>query len=234
MAANLLISGLPAAEQHRLEPLFERVALGDGEDLVRPGQSVDFIWFIEGAVVFTAQPIPNRPHIAAGLAGNEGVAGFELWLGRKVSPLSTVAGIGGDALRMNADDLQRHVLERPSALNKAIGDFVFHFLTMGAQMAVCLATHSPEERLCRWLQMIHLRTPGRERFPISESQIASFLNMEAHTALLAIRVLEQAGLIQFRDRQVEILDEEGLQEGCCDCLTLFQEQMTRLRGPAQA
>jgi predicted transcriptional regulator len=234
MAANLLISGLPAAEQRRLEPLFERVALGDGQDLVRPGQSVEFIWFIEGAVVFTAQPVPNHPHIAAGLAGSEGLAGFELWLGRKVSPLSTVAAVGGDALRMSADDLRRHVLGRPSALNKAIGDFVCHFVTMGAQMAVCLATHSPEERLCRWLQMIHVRTPGRERFPFSESQIASLLNMEAHTAMLAIRVLEQAGLIQYHEQQVEILDKEGLQEGCCDCLTIFQEQMERVQRPAQA
>jgi CRP-like cAMP-binding protein len=234
MAANLLISGLPAAEQRRLEPLFERVTLSSGQDLVRPGQSVDFIWFIEGAVVFTAQPVSHRRHIAAGLTGNEGVAGFELWLGRKVSPLSTVAGIGGDALRMSADDLQRHVLEQPSALNKAIGDFVFHFLTMGTQMAVCLATHSPEERLCRWLQMLHLRAPGRERFPFSESQIASLLNMEARTAMLAIRVLEQAGLIQYRDQQVEIVDRDGLRDGCCDCLAIFQERMTRLQGSAQA
>src|SRR3984885_8346559 len=50
MATNLLISGLPAPEQTRLAPFFERVELADGEELVHPGQRIDFIWFIERAV----------------------------------------------------------------------------------------------------------------------------------------------------------------------------------------
>jgi hypothetical protein len=234
MAANLLISGLPAAEQDRLKPFFERVALNDGDDLVRPGKPLDFIWFLESAVAFTTQPVPNRSHIAAGLAGNEGIVGFELWLGRNISPFSTVAGVGGNALRMRAEDLEHHVLNHRSALNKTIGNFVFHFLAMGSQMAACLATHSPEERLCRWLQMIQLRTPGRDGFPISESHIAALLNMEPHTAMLAIRMLEQAGLIRYRDQQVEILDKQGLEDGCCDCLSIFQEHMTRMQSAARA
>jgi len=147
MAINLLIAGLPAEEQSRLKPFFERVELTDGEDLVRAGNSLDFIWFIESGVIFTSQPIRNRRPIPAGLAGNEGVAGFELWLGRNTSPLSTVAEVGGDALRMSADDLQREVLSRHSALNQALGDYVFNFVTMGAQLAACLLSHSPEERL---------------------------------------------------------------------------------------
>ena len=139
MAANLLISGLPAAEQNRLEPFFEKVHLNDGEELVRAGEPIGSIWFIENAVIFTFQPLHNGRHIPAGLAGNDGVAGFELWLGRNLSPLATVAEVGGDALRMNADDLTHEVLGRRSPLNQVLGDYVFNFVTMGAQMAVCPA-----------------------------------------------------------------------------------------------
>jgi hypothetical protein len=231
MATNLLIAGLPGAEQSRLNPFFERVELTDGEDLVRAGDPVDSIWFIESAVIFTSQPLGNRRAIPAGLAGHDGVAGFELWLGRKTSPLSTVAEVGGDALRMSADDLQHQVLNRPSALNHALGDYVFNFVTMGAQMAVCLQTHSPEERLCRWLQMIQLRAPGRDRFPVSEPLVAALLHMEPHTALLAMRMLEHAGLIEYRDHQVRVLDQQGLRDGCCECLSLFQERFSRLQNP---
>jgi CRP-like cAMP-binding protein len=232
MATNLLIAGLPAKEQSRLKPFFERVELTDGEDLVRAGNPLDFIWFIESGVIFTSQPLHNRRPIPAGLAGNEGVAGFELWLGRNISPLSTVAEVGGDALRMSADDLQREVLSRQSALNQALGDYVFNFVTMGAQLAACLQSHSPEERLCRWLQMIQLRAPGRDRFPFSESLVAALLNMEPHTALLAMRVLEHAGLIEYRDHQVRVLDQQGLRDGCCECLSLFQERFSRLQNPS--
>jgi hypothetical protein len=120
------------------------------------------------------------------------------------------------------------VLDKPSSLNRALGDYVFNFVTMGAQMAVCLQSHSPEERLCRWLQMIQLRSPGRDRFPLSESLAAALLNTEPHTALLSLRVLEQAGLAEYRDGLVRILDKQGLQDGCCECLSLFQEYLSRL------
>lgn len=231
MTTNLLLSGLPAPEQARLQPLFERVELSDGEHLVRAGEPIGYIWFVESAVIFTFQPVRNGPHIPAGLAGNEGVAGFELWLGRNVSPLTTVAEVGGNALRMTADGLRREVRNKQSPLNEAIGDYVFDFVVMGAQMAYCLQSHSPEERLCRWLQMIQVRAPGHDRFPLSQSLAATLLNTEPHTALLSLRVLEQAGLIEYRDHQVRVLDKQGLQDGCCECLALFQERLSRLQKP---
>ena len=226
MATNLLISSLPAEEHRRLEPFFERVNLADGEELVEAGRPIDFIWFIQSAVIVTSQLLGKNTHIPAGLAGNEGVAGFELWLGRDISPLSTVAEVGGDALRMSAGNLRREVLERPSPLNQALADYVFNFVTMSAQMAVCLQSHPPEERLCRWLQMIQLRSPERDRFPLSESLLATLLNTEPHTALLSIKVLEQAGLIEYRNHEIYVLDKQGLQDGCCECLSLFQERLS--------
>jgi hypothetical protein len=74
MATNLLIAGLPAAEQKPLNSFFERVELADGEELVRAGQPIRFLWFIESAVVVTSQSLGNRAQIPAGLAGNDGVA----------------------------------------------------------------------------------------------------------------------------------------------------------------
>jgi len=229
MATNLLISSLPAEEHRRLESFFERVNLADGEELVVAGRPIGFVWFIQNAVIVTSQSLGNRMRTPAGLAGNDGVAGFELWLGRDISPLSTVAEVGGDALRMSAGNLQREVLSRPSPLNQALADYVFDFVTMGAQMAVCLQSHPPEERLCRWLQMIQLRAPGRDRFPLSESLVATLLNTEPHTALLSIRVLEQAGLIEYHDHQIHVLDKQGLQDGCCECMSLFQKRLSRLQ-----
>jgi CRP-like cAMP-binding protein len=232
MGNNLLITGLPAAEQTRLRPFLQPVYLSHGQTLVQPGAPIEAVWFSEDAVLFIAQPLPGGARIPAGLAGGDGVAGFELWLGRNTSPLSTVVEVGGNALRISAGDLEREVLGRRSALNAALGDFVFDFVTMGAQMASCLRTHSPEERLCRWLQMIVMRVPERERFHLSEDLIASLLGSERPTALLAVRILEHAGLVQYRDQEMQILDKEGLLDGCCDCLSKFQARLTRLRSAA--
>jgi CRP-like cAMP-binding protein len=229
MASNLLMTGLPAAERSRLRPFLEPVQLSDGQTLVQPGTPIEAVWFSEDAVLFTSQPLPNGARIPAGLAAGDGVAGFELWLGRNISPLSTVVEVGGGALRIGAGDLQREVLGRRSALNAALGDFVLDFITMGAQMATCLQTHSPEERLCRWLQMIAMRIPEREQFQVSENLIASLLGQERHTARLALRALEHAGLVEYTDQQIRILDKEGLLDGCCECLSKFQARLTRLQ-----
>ena|SRR5579859_2944838 len=229
MATNLLISGLPAAEQTRLRPFLQPVQLSDGQSLVQPGAPIEAAWFSEDAVLFTSQPLPNGARIPAGLAAHDGLAGFELWLGRNISPLSTVAEVGGKALRITPHDLQREVLGRRSQLNAALGDFVFNFVAMGAQMATCLLTHSPEERLCRWLQMIAMRIPEREQFRVSEDLVASLLGGERHIALLAMRVLEHAGLVEYRNQQIRVLDKEGLRDGCCDCLSRFQERLSRLQ-----
>jgi CRP-like cAMP-binding protein len=229
MASNLLITGLPGAEQTRLRPFLEPVQLTEGQALVQPGTPIEAVWFSEDAVLFTAHPLTNGGRIPAGLAGSDGVAGFELWLGRDTSPLSTVVEVGGRALRISAGDLQHEVLGRRSALNAALGDFVFNFVAMGAQMAACLQSHSPEERLCRWLQMIAMRLPEREQFQVSQNLIASLLGTERHTALLALRALEHAGLVEYRDQHIRVLDKEGLLDGCCDCLSKFQARLTRLQ-----
>jgi CRP-like cAMP-binding protein len=230
MATNLILSGLPSSEQTHLQPYLQRITLKDGERLVEPGGPITSIWFSEGALLYSSQPLPSGHSIPAGLSGSDGVAGFELWLGKNISPLRTVAEVGGSALRMNVDDLNREVLGGRSQLNGALGDFVLHFLTMGAQLATCLQTHLAEERLCRWLQMIVARIPEREQFPMSQAFVASLLHSERNTALLAMRVLEHAGLIEYNDQQVRVLDKEGLLDGCCECLDIFQQRLFRLQG----
>ncbi len=232
MASNLLISGLPAAERTRLAPILHPVRLADGQPLVEPDRPIRSLYFSEDAVLYTSQPLPGGRSIPAGLTGHDGVAGFELWLGRDRSPLRTVAEVGGHALEMNADDLGKHVLGTPSALNTALADYVFYFTTMGAQMATCLHSHAPEERLCRWLQMITKRLPERDEFSISASFIASLLQSEPHTATLAVRVLERAGLITYQRQKLRIMDRQGLHDGCCECLSIFQDRLLRLLGDA--
>lgn len=230
MASNLLIAGLPAAERARIAPLLHPVRLSDGQVLVEPDQPIRSLWFSEGAVLFMSQPQPSGQAIPAGLTGQDGVAGFELWLGRNRSPLRTVAEVGGHALEMSADDLTSHVLGKSSDLNAALADYVFYFMMMGTQMATCLSTHPPEERLCRWLQMISKRLPEQDEFPLPINFVASLLQSEPPMATVAMRVLERAGMVAYRNQKVQILDRESLEDGCCECLSIFQDRLFRLRG----
>ncbi len=173
------------------------------------------------------QITPSGAHIPSGLVGYEGVAGFELWLRHSRSPLSSIAYIGGNALRMRAEDFDREVLGTQSPLNHLLADYVFGYITLASQISVCNRQHGLEERLCRWLRMISVRIPEKKSFHLRPEFLASLLFTERSTATITARVLHNAGLIDYQNEHIRILDEAGLEEGACECYPLFHAQFNR-------
>jgi len=94
--------------------------------------------------------------------------------------------------------------------------------------------HPVNERLCRWLKLVHNRL-GRDEFPIRQEFIAMMLGVHRPTVSTAANMLQQAGLISYSRGQLRILDEQGLRNGSCECLEVIEKQFDRVfeshRGP---
>jgi CRP-like cAMP-binding protein len=226
---NLLLGALPRDERARLEPYLHPVSVPDGTTLIRAGEPIESIWFFEDALGAIVQVTRDGSQIPSGLSGYEGVAGFELWLRHHVSPLSTLVPVGGRMRRMDARDLEREVLQTRSPLNDLLADFVFGYLTLASQLSVCNRQHSLEERLCRWLRMISVRLPEKKSFRFQDGFLASLLGAEPSTAAITARVLRNAGLIDFHEPEIRILDEQGLEDGACECYPIFHAHFERFR-----
>lgn len=225
---NLILASLPFTERTRLDPFLEPVTLSAGEVLVKSDALISHMYFFKDAIGTVLQITRDGSRIPSGLAGYEGIAGFELWLRHSVSPLTAIAHVSGEAVRMRAEDFNVQVLGTSSPLNELLADYVFGYITLASQISVCNRLHSLEERLCRWLRMISVRLPEKKRFHLREAFLADLLFTERSTASITARVLKSAGLIEYDDEHVQILDEHGLEEGACECYPIFHAHFIRM------
>ena len=98
---------------------------------------------------------------------------------------------------------------------------------MTSQVAACNRLHPVNERLCRWLKLVHNRI-RRDEFPLRQEFIAQMLGVHRPTVSTAANLLQQAGLIKYTRGQMRILDAEGLRNGSCECLEIMEKQFEKV------
>ena len=155
--------------------------------------------------------------------GVEGFVGVQLWLCSRTTPTRTLVQIPGEGYHMSAADFLRHVRDTDSPLNYLCAKYAHAFLVMTSQTAACNRLHPLDERLCRWLKLVHNRL-GRDEFPIRHEFMAMMLGVHRPTVSTAANMLQQAGLIRYTRGQMQVLDADGLRNGSCECLELMEKQ----------
>ena len=80
------------------------------------------------------------------------------------------------------------------------------------QTVACNALHSTDERMCRWLLMMHDRAEG-EALPYTHEFLSEMLGANRKSVTMAAQALQSAGLISYRRGQIQIVDRVGLEQG---------------------
>jgi hypothetical protein len=186
------------------------------------------MFFPYDAITSTIQELPDGALIETGLMGIEGLIGIQLWLRSPETPTRTLIQVAGRGHWMSAEDFRREVMERPeSPLNDLVARYVHAFLSMTSLTAACNRQHTVDERLCRWLKLIHNRI-RRDEFQIRQNFIAHMLGVHRPTVSKAASVLQKEGLISYSRGHMKILDAKGLTECACDCLELMEAQFDKI------
>jgi CRP-like cAMP-binding protein len=230
MPENLLLASLPEKERKRLEPFLRSADLQDGMVLISPEEPIEHVYFPETCVTSTLQELSNGSTVEAGLMGVEGMVGIQLWLHERQTPSKTLVQVSGRVRRMDAEDFIREVMETNSPLNGLVARYTHAFLVMTSQVAACNRLHEVEPRLCRWLKMIHNRV-DRDEFGLRQDFIAEMLGVHRPTVSIAAKSLQKAGFIDYTRGQMRILDPKGLEKAACECYSLIERQVARLRTP---
>lgn len=163
--------------------------------------------------------------------GVEGLVGVQLWLHVPTTPTRTLIQVAGKAHSMHATDFIRHVRDTDSPLNELCAKYTHGFLNMTSQTAACNRLHPVNERLCRWLKLVHNRV-RRDEFPIRQEFMAQMLGVHRPTVSTAANMLQQAGLIKYSRGQMRIVDEDGLRNGSCECLELIEKEFEKIFRPS--
>jgi len=228
---NYLLSRLPAEEYGRLLPSLQPVTLSQGEVLYESRGRLDFVYFPTTSVISLLYTMENGSIAEMGLVGNDGVVGVALFLGGDTTPNRAVVQIAGHVLRMSAKVL-REEFARRGPFQYWLLRYTQALITQISQTAVCNRLHSVEQRLSRWLLLIHDRT-NSEELPMTQEFIANMLGGRRESVTVAAGRLQGSGLIHYSRGQIRILDRKGLEAHVCECYQIVQAELDRLLGTGE-
>ena len=209
MSSNKLLSRLSRDDARLLEPHLEAVDLPVRKQLQGARRRVDHIYFVERGV---ASIVANGgPPIEVGMVGREGMTGTSVLLGDSERiPYDIYMQVAGAGQQMPADRLREAIAKSPT-LHNVLLRYVHVFIVQATQTALANARGKIEERLARWLLMVHDRIDGDE-LTLTHEFLSIMLGVRRSGVTTALQELERKGLIAHRRSFIAIIDREGLEE----------------------
>lgn len=212
--ANRLLSLLPPDEHARVFADLEPVAMPRKQVLVQPDEAYSHVFFPSVGVVSVLVPMGEEQSVEAGVIGFEGVVGVPVVLGADRGPHEVICQVDGQGWRMPVRRFQEQLDQCPT-LRGAAQRYALAFLNQTARSSACNRMHGIDQRLARWLLLVHDRVDGDE-FGLTQEYLAEMLGVRRPSVSLAARTLQNAGLIDYRWGRIRVLDRHGLEEAVCD------------------
>lgn len=221
---NWLLAGLSRTEYERFLPNLDAVSLRVGQVLYRPQEPVRYLYFPgNGCVVSLTTLMEDGSTFEVGSVGSEGLVGLSVFWGVRKTPYGAVVQIPGNAMRLDADVLNRMVSELGS-LHSILLRYTHAMVVQIGQTAACNCKHTVEERFARWLLVCHDRA-GSDDFPLTHEFIAEMLGVRrAGITESSVRFQHQQ-LIHNRRGHITILDRLGLENASCECYSVVREEL---------
>jgi CRP-like cAMP-binding protein len=191
-------------------PVLVRVPLRPRVVIEQPGERITHIYFPESGVISTVVKGADGRAAEAGITGVEGVTGTSMLLGDDRSPSEGIVQLVGEAYRVNAEDYLRFLDDHPD-FRALLLRYVHTFLIQTSQSTLATAKSKLEERLSRWLLMVHDRAGG-PRLELTHEFMALMLGTRRAGVTMALHELEGKALVKSTRGAVVILDRHGLEE----------------------
>ncbi len=222
---NHLLRSLPRRDWERLQPYLHRVALKSRRVLQHACVPIEHVYFIEDGLVSVLASADERSAVEIWLIGREGAIGAAALLGARTSPLRHFVQIGGSALRISVEDLNRAMAEMP-LLQAILHTYLHASMLQSSQSAACSLSHSLLQRLARWLLTAQDRS-DRDELPITQDLLARSLGVRRATVSEAFKPLERTGIFSRERGLIRILDRGRLEEIACRCYRIMRLRRER-------
>lgn len=231
LLTNKLLGALRGEDFTRLLPHLEPVAISTGSYLYEFGESIDFVYFPETAVISHVHILEDGGATAAAVVGSEGIVGLSALFDDQPSTNWIQVTIGGSALKISTEVIKGEFL-RGAGLHHLILAHTNARLAQESQGAVCNARHRLDERLCTWLLMVNDRATD-ELLPLTHELIAEHLGARRAGITSACNVLRDNGIIDYHRGQMQILNREKLERAACECYEVLTVNCAQKKKPKQ-
>jgi PAS domain S-box-containing protein len=225
---NVVLASLRQEAYERILPDLEDVSLQLGENLYRPDDPIDYIYFPTSGMISLVSSTEEGESIEVGMVGKDGMVGISHFFGTYRSPYLITVQIAGQAKRMRADLFETES-GRYGSLHSALLRYTSVMLTQLTQSIVCNRFHSLDERFCRWLLMAQ-DCAETHSFALTQEFISQMLGVRRSGVTVAAGNLQEKGFIEYTRGHITILDRQGLEESSCECYRIVREETRRLLG----
>lgn len=215
LLTNKLLTGLPGADFARLLPHLEPVELACEENLYTIGDSPEFVFFPENAVVSHLHVLSDGGTIEADMVGRDGLTGLSAVFNSTPPDRWTKVLVGGSALRVRAE-VMRQEFSLGGGVQQSLLAYASARLAQVAQRAVCNGLHSVEQRLCSWLLMLHDRA-GDQSLTLTHERIARHLGTRRAGITELATTLRSRGHISYSRGFMRVVNRQGLEVSACEC-----------------
>jgi CRP-like cAMP-binding protein len=228
--SNQLLGALePATRAHsssHLEPVtFELEAV-----VCEAVGVLQYAYFPEGSVLSLLTVLENGSAIETANIGREGAFG----LAAMYSPISfnrCIVQMEGPVVRCPIKVLQ-HEFSQSEFVRDIFVNYSETLLSQVQQTVACNALHTTEERVCRWLMMMHDRAEG-EYLTYTHEFLSHVLGVNRKSITLAAQSMQAAGLIGYHRGRMQVLDRPGLEKASCECYGIVKRRLDAFLVPRE-
>jgi CRP-like cAMP-binding protein len=231
--SNQLLGALEPASRMRIEPHLEPIKLKLGAVVCEAAGLLKHAYFPEGSVLSLLTVLENGSAIETANIGREGAFGLFAAMYSRVSFNRCIVQLEGRMVRCPIELLQSE-FRNSEHVRDLFVSFSETLLSQVQQTVACNAMHTIEERMCRWLLMMHDRAEG-ESLTYTHEFLANILGANRKSVTLAAQSMQNTGLISYHRGTIQVRDRKGLEKASCECYAIVRERFDAfLKPPATA
>lgn len=219
---NGILTALEPASRERLTAHLELFTLSFGTIVCEAGSEIEHAYFPQSAVLSLLTVLENGAAIETANIGREGAYGLFAAMYSRTSFNRCLVQLEGIVLRCPIGLLHAE-FKRSEHARDLFVSYSETLLSQVQQSVACNALHSTEERMCRWLLMMHDRAQGKA-LPYTHEFLSSILGTNRKSVTLAAQALQNAGLIRYRRGQIQVLDRARLEGASCECYAIVKDR----------
>jgi CRP-like cAMP-binding protein len=204
----------------------ESVWLKGGQLIHHTDREADHVFFPEGCILAMTAKNARGKWTDVWLSGREGLFGATALLVDVRHPFRSQVRASGHAWRFKQSVLA-NLLQQSAASRNLLQRYSSFVLVQTAQVGLCNAAHSLDERIRRYLLFAHWLS-GLRSLQLTHSLIADGLGVHRPSVTRCLHQLEDGGGLSLERSSIAIHDRSKLERGACPCCKTFLAHYERL------
>lgn len=214
-------------EIERLRPHLSDQVLHAGQVLCEPGEAVRFAYFLHDGVISKLTTFADGLEIEATLIGREGAVGASAALGGGHSVTRDICHLKAHASRVPVERLNEACRASP-LIHDVVLRYTLWKLSYAIRNGACNASHTVQQRLCRWLLSCCDVLETCE-IALSQEVFAKMLGVQRSSINPILQELKGEGALTIGRSRINVLDTGVLMERACECYAALRQDQLDLQ-----